>query len=101
MPGLPFPHAIIQRNPLAHPHGALRVVAPLDGRPVALLRRVRMHHRRQRAAPHGQPGHKGAELRRRVQVDLELGHGKRALGLAVEAVDAQLGDFAGSPVSGR
>jgi hypothetical protein len=69
------------------------VVAPLPGRSVTRLCRVRMHQHRQRAPPDGQPGHEGAELRRGPEVHLELGDGEQALGHAVEGADMQLGDL--------
>lgn len=59
-----------------------------------LLRRVRMHQRRQRAAPDRQPGNEGSELCRSEEVDLEHGHGVRADGLVPYLVDAELGELA-------
>lgn len=89
----------VQRQPLAHPDGALRMVAQvrLERRrgalALALLDGVGVDQHRERAAPDGEPRDEGAELRRREQVHLEHRHGVRPDRHVPEAVDPQLGDY--------
>ena len=92
----------IQRQALAHPDGAVGVVAALAvvGRQLGLgLGGVGVDQHGQRAAPDGQPGDEGAELGRRVHAHLEHGHRVRPDRPVPECVYAEFGEFAPDALS--
>ena len=76
----------VQRHGVAHPRGALGVIA-------LVVAGVGMDQGRQRASMDHEPGDEGAELQRREDVDFEHAHRVRSDGVMPDAIDAEFGEF--------
>jgi hypothetical protein len=90
----------IQRDPLAHPRRALRMISLLVDLLPFVVDRVRVDEDRQGTTVDHQPGDEGTELLGREEVHFEHCHGVGADGGGPELVDAELGDWEGSLAQG-
>jgi hypothetical protein len=87
----PLKDRSVKRESLPHPNGALRVVSQLPPTQRDIfLGGVGVDQHRQRAAPDGQPGDEGPELRWREEVHLLLG------AVSVDVSEKYLSDLHGN-----